>query len=310
MKVHYGIEKALDCRKPIVTIGTFDGMHLGHQKIIKQLIKAAKDINGETVLITFYPHPRSIINAAEPVKLLQNQNEKIAKLRALGLDHLLVLPFTSEFSKLTAVDFVKTILMAKLNCHSLVLGYDHHFGNNREGNLAFLQANATKFNLQIIEIPAKEIDAIKISSTKIRNSLIEGEIETANSFLGYPYEINGVVIHGHQLGRTIGFPTANVAVSDINKLIPKSGVYAIKAVILSQTVFGMLNIGTNPTVQDSSSLNIEAHLFDYDRDIYGESITLQLITYIRKEQTFNSVNELTKQLKQDEIFVRNYFSKP
>lgn len=310
MKVHYGIEKALDCRKPIVTIGTFDGMHLGHQKIIKQLIKAAKDINGETVLITFYPHPRSIINAAEPVKLLQNQNEKIAKLRALGLDHLLVLPFTSEFSKLTAVDFVKTILMANLNCHSLVLGYDHHFGNNREGNLSFLQANATKFNLQIIEIPAKEIDAIKISSTKIRNSLIEGEIETANSFLGYPYEINGVVIHGHQLGRTIGFPTANVAVSDINKLIPKSGVYAIKAVILSQTVFGMLNIGTNPTVQDSSSLNIEAHLFDYDRDIYGESITLQLITYIRTEQTFNSVNELTKQLKQDEIFVRNYFSKP
>lgn len=308
MKVHYGIEKALDCRKPIVTIGTFDGLHLGHQKIIKQLIEAAKDINGETVLITFFPHPRSIINAAEPVKLLQNQNEKITKLQALGLDHLLVIPFTREFSKLTAVDFVKTILIAKLKCHTLVLGYDHHFGNNREGNLAFLLANAKKFDLNIIEIPAKEIDAIKISSTKIRNSLLQGDVETATLFLGYPYEISGVVVAGEQLGRTIGFPTANISLNDSNKLIPKNGVYAVKTDIHGKEHFGMLNIGVNPTVQDTSSIKLEVHLFDFSADLYNESITLQLINYIRPEHKFDSIDALTKQLKKDEIFVRDYFS--
>ena len=309
VKVFNGIDKPIDCRKPIVTIGTFDGMHLGHQKIIKQLIQSAKEIDGESVLITFYPHPRSVIISNEPIKLLQNQAEKINKLEELGLDNLVIIPFTNEFSKQTAIEFIQGIIKDKLNCHTLVIGYDHHFGNNREGNLRFLQENAKKFHLEIIEIPAREIDAIKISSTKIRNSLLEGDIQTANSFLGYPYEISGVVVSGQQLGRTIGFPTANISLNDSNKLIPKHGVYAVKTEIHGKERFGMLNIGINPTVQDTSSIKLEVHLFDFSADLYNESITLQLINYIRPEHKFDSIEALTKQLTEDEIFVRNYFSK-
>ena len=308
VKVFNGIDKPIDCRKPIVTIGTFDGMHLGHQKIIKQLIQSAKEIDGESVLITFYPHPRSVIISNEPIKLLQNQAEKINKLEELGLDNLVIIPFTNEFSKQTAIEFIQGIIKDKLNCHTLVIGYDHHFGNNREGNLIFLQENAKKFHLEIIEIPAREIDAIKISSTKIRNSLLEGDIQTANSFLGYPYEISGVVVSGQQLGRTIGFPTANISLNDSNKLIPKHGVYAVKTEIHGKERFGMLNIGINPTVQDTSSIKLEVHLFDFSADLYNESITLQLINYIRPEHKFDSIDALTKQLKKDEIFVRDYFS--
>ena len=309
VKVFNGIDKPIDCRKPIVTIGTFDGMHLGHQKIIKQLIQSAKEIDGESVLITFYPHPRSVIISNEPIKLLQNQAEKINKLEELGLDNLVIIPFTNEFSKQTAIEFIQGIIKDKLNCHTLVIGYDHHFGNNREGNLIFLQENAKKFHLEIIEIPAREIDAIKISSTKIRNSLLEGDIQTANSFLGYPYEISGVVVSGQQFGRTIGFPTANISLNDSNKLIPKHGVYAVKTEIHGKERFGMLNIGINPTVQDTSSMKLEVHLFDFSADLYNESITLQLINYIRPEHKFDSIEALTKQLTEDEIFVRNYFSK-
>jgi len=308
VKVFNGIDKPIDCRKPIVTIGTFDGMHLGHQKIIKQLIQSAKEIDGESVLITFYPHPRSVIISNEPIKLLQNQAEKINKLEELGLDNLVIIPFTNEFSKQTAIEFIQGIIKDKLNCHTLVIGYDHHFGNNREGNLSFLQENAKKFQLEIIEIPAREIDAIKISSTKIRNSLLEGDIQTANSFLGYPYEISGVVVSGQQLGRTIGFPTANISLNDSNKLIPKHGVYAVKTEIHGKECFGMLNVGINPTVQDTSSMKLEVHLFDFSADLYNESITLQLINYIRPEHKFDSIDALTKQLKKDEIFVRDYFS--
>ena len=308
VKVFNGIDKPIDCRKPIVTIGTFDGMHLGHQKIIKQLIQSAKEIDGESVLITFYPHPRSVIISNESIKLLQNQAEKINKLEELGLDNLVIIPFTNEFSKQTAIEFIQGIIKDKLNCHTLVIGYDHHFGNNREGNLIFLQENAKKFHLEIIEIPAREIDAIKISSTKIRNSLLEGDIQTANSFLGYPYEISGVVVSGQQFGRTIGFPTANISLNDSNKLIPKHGVYAVKTEIHGKERFGMLNIGINPTVQDTSSIKLEVHLFDFSADLYNESITLQLINYIRPEHKFDSIDALTKQLKKDEIFVRDYFS--
>ena len=306
--VYEGLARSINCKTPIVTIGTFDGMHVGHQKIIKQLIQIAKDLNGESVLLTFYPHPRSVINTETPIQLLQNQTEKIKKLEEIGLDKLVVIPFTDDFSKLSAIDFVQTILIDKLKCHSLVLGYDHHFGNNREGNLKFLLANAKKFDLNIIEIPAKEIDAIKISSTKIRGSLLQGDVETANLFLGYPYEITGEVVAGEQLGRTIGFPTANIALNDPNKLIPKHGVYAVKTNIHGKDVMGMLNIGVNPTVQNTSSIKLEVHLFDFSADLYHESITLQLINYIRPEHKFDSIDALTKQLKKDEIFVRDYFS--
>ncbi len=310
MKVFNGIDKPIDCQKPIVTIGTFDGMHLGHQKIIKQLILAAKKINGESVLITFYPHPRSIINSNEPLKLLQNQAEKINKLEELGLDHLVVIPFTTEFSKLTAVEFVQSIIKDKLHCHTLVIGYDHHFGNNREGNLAFLQANAKKFDFEIIEIPAKEIDAIKISSTKIRSALLDGNIEIANAYLGYPYELNGVVVSGKKLGRKIGFPTANISLTDTNKLIPQLGVYAVKAVLHGQTLYGMLNIGTNPTVEDSASIKLEVHLFNFNSDIYDNELSIQLYSKIRPEGKFDNLQALTTQLQQDEIVVRKYFSLP
>lgn len=307
MKIYKGLETEFNCKNPVVTIGTFDGLHIGHQKIIEKLTEEAQKINGESVLLTFYPHPRSVIDSDHPISLLQAHEDKLVELEKLGLQHLIILPFTNELSTMSAYDFIKDILVAHIKLKKIVLGYDHHFGNNREGNLDFLNKHAQIMDFEVIEIPAKEIDAIKISSTKIREAIQNGEIEKATKFLGKPYEISGIVIQGKQLGRTIDYPTANIIPIEALQLLPKIGVYAVKIKVLHQIYSGMLNIGIRPTVEESGQMKLEVHIFDFSEHLYGEKIQVHLHERIRNEQKFASIEALKAQIKEDEIIARSYF---
>ena len=307
MKIYKGLETEFNCKNPVVTIGTFDGLHIGHQKIIEKLTEEAQKINGESVLLTFYPHPRSVIDSDNPISLLQAHEDKLVELEALGLQHLIVLPFTSELSTMTAYEFIKDILVAHIKLKKIVIGYDHHFGNNREGNLDFLNQHAQSMDFEVIEIPAKEIDEIKISSTKIREAIRNGEIEKATKFLGKPYEITGIVIQGKQLGRTIDYPTANIIPIEALQLLPKIGVYAVKIKALHLSYNGLLNIGLRPTVEENGQMKLEVHIFDFSEDLYGEKIQVHLYERIRNEQKFASIEALKAQIKEDEIIARSYF---
>ena len=307
MKIYKGLETEFNCKNPVVTIGTFDGLHIGHQKIIERVREEAQKINGESVLLTFYPHPRSVIESERPISLLQAHEDKLVELEALGLQHLIILPFTSELSTMSAYNFIKDILVAHINLKKIVLGYDHHFGNNREGNIEFLNKHAQSMGFDVIEIPAKEIDEIKISSTKIREAIRNGEIEKASKFLGKPYEITGTVIKGNQLGRTIGYPTANINPIESLQLLPKIGVYAVKIKVLHQIYFGMLNIGLRPTVEENGQMKLEVHIFDFSEHLYGEKIQVHLYERIRNEQNFASIEALKAQIEEDEIITRSYF---
>lgn len=307
MKIYKGLETEFNCKNPVVTIGTFDGLHIGHQKIIERLIEEAQKINGESVLLTFYPHPRSVIESSNPISLLQAHEDKLVALEALGLQHLIILPFTTEMSEMSAYDFLNDILIAHIKMKKIVLGYDHHFGNNRIGNLDFLNIYAQNMNFEVLEIPAKEIDEIKISSTKIRGAIKNGEIEKATKFLGKPYGISGIVIKGKQLGRTIAYPTANIAPIEPLQLLPKIGVYAVKIKVLNLSFNGLLNIGIRPTVEESGQMKIEVHIFDFSQDLYGEKIQVLLYERIRDEQKFASLEALKAQIEEDEIIARSYF---
>ena len=310
MKIFEGFECITSIKNPVLTIGTFDGVHIGHQKIIELLNKAANEIEGESVLFTFYPHPKMILFPENHgVKLIQTQDEKLKKLEQLGLQNLIIQPFTSDFSNLTATEFVRDFLVKKLNVRKLIVGYDHQFGKNREGNFQFLKNASKTYGFEVIEITAQEIDEVNISSTKIRNALRNGDIKTANSFLGMPFEINGFVEKGKQLGRTIGFPTANLKIVDDIKIIPGNGVYAVEIVLQKNTHFiGMLNIGIRPTVSNENNISIEVNIFDFQEDIYDQEISIKLITRIRDEQKFDSLEDLKTQLKKDEITSRTILS--
>lgn len=311
MKIFEGLDELKNIKNPVVTIGTFDGVHLGHQKIINQLKAEAAAIQGETVLLTFHPHPRIVLFPENHgVRLLQSEEEKVHALEQLGLNNVIIVPFTKKFSNLTAQEFVEQILVKNLHPKKVVIGYDHQFGNNREGNINYLRAVSSKYNFQVIEIPARSIDEVNISSTKIRESLLHGNVETAKLYLSRPHELSGIVVKGDQLGRTIGFPTANISMSDATKIIPANGVYAVQVKIKSGLYFGMMNIGNRPTVSAEQQQKLEVHLFDFHQNIYEESITVYFEKRIREEKKFANLEELKFAIKHDEEFCRRYFNLP
>lgn len=310
MKIFRDFITAGEIKNPVLTIGTFDGVHVGHQKIIERLNEEAEKIGGESVLFTFYPHPRMVLYPdSHGLKLIQTQVEKVDKLRRIGLDNLIVYPFTKEFSRLTAVEFVRDYLVNELHVKKLVIGYDHHFGKNREGNIDFLREVAETYGFEVIEISAQDIDEVNVSSTKIRNAITDGEMRKAEQYLGEPFELHGRIVHGKSMGKQIGYPTANIDIETDIKLIPATGVYAVNVFVSDYGIYeGMMNVGYNPTVGGAKDVSIEVHLFDFDKDIYGEFVTVQFLSRIRDEQKFDSVNELRDQLREDEIHIRSFFA--
>ncbi|WP_034060887.1 bifunctional riboflavin kinase/FAD synthetase [Lacinutrix jangbogonensis] len=290
-----GLEKKINT---VVTIGTFDGVHIGHQKIIQRLIEVGNTKNLAPTILTFFPHPRMVIQKDSNIKLINTLNEKEQILKQFGLENLVVKEFTKEFSRLTAEEFVKTILIKQLNAKHIIIGYDHHFGRNRSANIEDLKAFGKQYHFEVEEITAQDINDVAVSSTKIRNALLEGDIKMANSYLGYPFIISGTVVKGKGLGRTIDFPTANIDISEHYKLIPKRGVYVVKSIIDKKTVYGMMNIGINPTVKGISQ-TIEVNFFNFDDSIYNQKITIELLERLRNEEKFKSVNALKEQLLKD-----------
>jgi riboflavin kinase/FMN adenylyltransferase len=301
MQVHYGFESYKNIKNPIVTVGTFDGVHFGHQKIIHRLQKIAKKNNGETVLLTFDPHPRKVLLNDQGLKLIHTINEKINILESLGLDHLVIYPFTIEFSKFTAKRYVDELLVKKLDTHTLVIGYDHHFGNDREGNIDLLKKHKNSNPFYLEEIKAHEIEEIKISSTKVRNAIENGNIHLVNDYCGHFYEFHGEVVHGNGIGKTIGTPTANIKINNVEKIIPLDGVYAVVCQIKNANYKGIMNIGYKPTVDEGQKRTIEIHLFDYQKDIYGQHLRTKVIGRIRDEVKFNSLQDLKSQILKDNV---------
>ena len=311
MRIFEGIENIVELNDPVLTIGTFDGIHLGHQKIIKNLIQEAEATNSDSVLLTFFPHPRMVLFPENhDLELIQTQQEKYTKLAEQGLKNIIVQPFSLEFAKQTAVQFIEEIIVKRIGAKKIIIGYDHQFGNAREGNIDFLRSYSERFGYEVIEIPAKEIDEINVSSTKIRTALKEGNIEIANRYLNSSFEINGLVVHGNKIGRSIGFPTANIEVNDSTKLIPKNGVYAVKIMLKEKTYFGMLNIGLRPSISDQLSKTIEVHIFEFNELIYGAPIRVTFEKHIREEKYFSNLEELKLQLLQDASVIRAFFNLP
>ena len=299
MKVYSSIDEFKHVKNAVVTTGTFDGVHLGHQKIISRLNDVAKAEQGETVLLTFFPHPRMVLFPDDnELKLISTQSEKIELLEKFGVEHLIIHPFSKDFSRLTSIEFVRNILVNQLGTRKLVIGYNHHFGRNREGSFEHLKEFGPVYGFDVEEIPAKDIDNIEVSSTKIRNALLAGNIPVATSYLGHYYSISGKVVQGKMNGRTIGFPTANIHVEDRYKLIPKDGVYAVKVIAEGMQYKGMMNIGNNPTVEGKGR-SIEVNIFNFDNDIYGKEITVSFEVKLRDEIKFESLDALKKQLSQD-----------
>jgi len=282
----------------IVTIGTFDGVHLGHKKIIESLIDKARINNLKSVVLTFFPHPRMVLQKDADIKLINTLEEKSQILEGLGLDYLVIEKFTEQFSRITAVEFVRDILVHKLNAKQVIIGYNHRFGRNRAANINDLNEFGETFGFKVHQISAQDIDEVAISSTKIRLALNEGHIEKANAYLGYKFMLTGVVTKGKGLGRTIDFPTANLHIEETYKLIPKGGVYTITSNRQGKVLYGMMNIGTNPTV-DGKTQSIEINFFDFDEDIYGEKIQVEMLVRLRDEQKFESIEALKQQLLKD-----------
>lgn len=295
------IEKAIDyslIKASVVTIGTFDGVHIGHQKIIKKLVNIAKHKELQAVVLTFFPHPRMVLQKDANIKMINTIDEKSQQLESHGVDYLVVEEFTKEFSRLTAQDFVRDILVDKLHVKHIIIGYDHHFGRNRTANIDDLRAFGKIYGFEVTEISAQEIDEVAVSSTKIRHALLVGDIKTANTFLGYPFAFNGTIVRGKGLGKQIEFPTANIQIDKAYKLIPKDGAYVVRTQYKDETFYGMMNIGTNPTVEGQSQ-TIEMHVFDFNKDIYGEAFEVEILERLRDEQKFESVEHLKTQLFQD-----------
>jgi len=302
VKLHHNLDN-FKAKNPIVTIGTFDGVHLGHQKVISKLKEIAKVHRGETVIFTFYPHPRLVTSPNEKnLRLLTTLKEKTALFKKFGIDNLIVYPFDKSFSELTYSEFVEQILVKKLKTHCLVVGYDHKFGKNREGGYEYLKKCATRFGFEIERLDAFSVVQENVSSTKIREALQEGDIRTANHYLGYSFTLHGKVVTGKQLGRKLGYPTANIEASDKHKIIPGYGVYAVEAIVNDKFHSGMLNIGTRPTFnKNADNRSIEVHIFNFEQDIYNREITLIFKGKIREEKKFDGVKTLVEQLKKDKI---------
>ena len=305
MKVYRALSEIPEIKNPVVTIGTFDGVHEGHKQIIGRLRKACADTGGESFVFTFHPHPRQVLFPHQSdLKLLTLTDEKLQLLGKAGVDHVLVYPFTKEFARLSAEAYIRDILVDGIGCKKLIIGYDHRFGNNREGNIDALKRYAQPCGFTVEEIPAHEVDHINVSSTRIRRALEAGDIQTANSFLGYNFFVSGTVVQGKKLGRQLGYPTANIAVVDGSKLIPGKGIYAVAVVVNGERYKGMLSIGLNPTTDTDNKLKIEVNIFNFEREIYGERITVEFSRYLRAEEKFATLDDLKKQLaidKQDAL---------
>ena len=300
MKIFNSINSFTTKKKTIVTIGTFDGVHVGHKKILEKIIQNTNNSDYESLVLTFFPHPRTVLQTATEMKQLNTIDEKSNLIEKAGIDNLVIHPFDKEFASLSAEEFVKKVLVDIFNIQKIVIGYDHRFGKNRTADINDLIAFGNQYNFEVEQISAEELNEVAVSSTKIRNALTDGNIELANSFLGYNYAITGMVVQGKQLGRTIGFPTANISINEDYKLIPNSGVYVVECKIENQSYFGMMNIGTNPTVEDTNKVQkLEVNIFDFDDDIYNETITVSILKRIRSEQKFESVELLKEQLEKD-----------
>lgn len=301
MKVYRSLEELPKIKNAIVTQGTFDGVHAAHKTIIARLKELARQHNGETVLMTFDPHPRMVLFPDDHgLKLLHTLDEKIEALEKEGVDHLVVIPFTKEFSRLTSLQFIRDIIVNKIGTKVLVIGYNHRFGKNREGTFEHLKEYASLYGFEVEEIPEQDVDEIAVSSTRIRKALDAGDVKLASKYLGTYYEVHGVVMRGKQLGRTIGFPTANIRIDDANKQLPADGVYAVQVFINSKKYDGMLNSGFRPTV-DGRTHAIEVHLFDFDADIYDQPVAIRYVDKLRDEVKFAGIDQLKNQLEKDKL---------
>ena len=310
MKVFYGIERLPSFEKPVLTIGTFDGVHQGHKSILQSVVQEAKAIKGTSVLITFEPHPRKLIFPTEPLKLLCTLEERLALVANAQIDVVVVVPFTKEFAAQSAQDYISDFLVAQFQPSIIIIGYDHRFGHDRTGDIAMLGSYAHQYHYEVKEISAQLISAAAVSSTKVRNLLLEGNVAAAHQMLGTAYSISGKVIRGAQRGRSIGFPTANIALADTDKLVPQIGVYAVRVFVKDQWYKGMLNLGYNPTVVTDNEVKIEVHLFDFDQDIYDQEIKVCFISRLRNEQKFESLDALKSQLQQDRLEAKAILSMP
>lgn len=303
MKVHRDLEKLPAFRNAVITIGTFDGVHMGHRQVIDKLKSEAKEIKGETVIITFHPHPRKVVSSAIlGIRLINTLEEKIELLEQLGIDHLVIVPFTDAFANQPAEDYVKNFLVDKFNPHTIIIGYDHRFGRDRSGDYRLLEKKATEFNFKLKEIPKHVLENIAISSTNIREAILHNDITTADKLLGYEFFFTGVVIHGDKLGRKLGYPTANLKISDEEKITPGNGIYAVYATIENSTakLKGMMSIGFRPTV-DGKKRVIEVNIFDFDKEIYGQKLKVFVKKYLRQEVKFDGLDDLVNQMGNDKI---------
>lgn len=309
MRVVRQLNSDTSFNSPILTLGTYDGVHLGHQEIIRSLVQRAKNENKESVLFTFEPHPRKVLYPENySVKLIDTVDEKLKKLEKLGLDTVILFPFTKEFSRLSAMEFVRDVLVGQIGVSEMHIGHDHHFGKNREGSFPELQELGKLYDFEVFQLPAIAVGETTISSTKIRNAILEGNVSYAAELMGSPFVLQGTIVKGQQIGRTIGYPTANIDLENDEKICPKNGVYAAKAYVGDRTVFGVMNIGTRPTVANNGRVTIEIHLFDFQEEIYDRHLKVEVMQHIRDEKRFESIEDLKHQIQADEITARTYFS--
>lgn len=324
MKIYRNLEDFIPLDNAVVTIGTFDGVHVGHQKILSTLRESARECHGETVLLTFFPHPRLILHPEDDsLRIISDIDEKVKRLADAGIDHLIITPFTRDFSNLSPEEYIREVLVGKIGTKKIIIGYDHRFGKDRTGSLKDLLDYADIYGYSVEQIPEQDINDVAVSSTKIREALIKGDIDTANTYLGYPFQLTGKVVRGNQLGRRIGYPTANLQVGESHKLIPAYGIYAVEASIIEPVeirtgpyepvqpelvVKGMGYIGTRPAV-DGVGRSIEVHLFDFNSDIYGKTIRVKFLDFIRHDRWFESMEELIQQMKMDEQQVLAFFDR-
>lgn len=312
MKVHTHIKDLSSFQKAVITIGTFDGVHLGHQQIISRLVAEAGRIVGESVIITFDPHPREIIGTTrQPIPLLNTLSEKVHLLQKAGVDHLVVVPFTPAFGAMDADTYVQDFLIRSFHPHTVIIGYDHRFGKDRKGDFALLESYRAKGHFELLEIPGHLLNESSVSSTRIRKALQEGNMTEANALLGYTYYFEGTVIEGNKLGRTLGFPTANLQIENAQKLIPANGVYVVKASLPAEgpEVYGaMMNIGLRPTIGGNKRM-IEVNLFEFDRDIYGGTVQVEVLQQLRLEQKFEGLEQLKAQLSADKKMALDFIQK-
>ncbi len=306
MKTYSSIYNFHSKQKTIVTLGTFDGVHLGHQMIIRKLVTASKLLGGESLVLTFFPHPRMVLKQDDTIKLLNTMEEKIALLERYGLDNLVIHTFDTAFSQLSAEEFVSEVLVKQFNVGKIIIGYDHRFGKNRTADIHDLRAFGLKYDFEVEEISAQEIDHVSISSTKIRKALEVGDVAMANEYLGYDYNFSGTVVSGKKLGRTIGYPTANIQIPENYKLVPKNGIYIVSSILDGILVHGMMSVGVNPTFSNHP-YSIEVNFLDWEGDLYGKTIRINIHNRIRDEERFDQLDLLIEKIQQDELITRKYF---